>query len=284
MRGASEAWSELERAGGRSVRHPWVGTLARAGYVAKGAVYAVIGVLALRLALGEGGRTTDTKGALATVAQAPLGGALVAALALGLVGMALWFEVQAFADPDGERRQGAWAILSRVGQGIAGLGYASLALAAVRLAFGEGAGRGGDAAARSWTARVLELPAGRALVFAGAAIVIFLGARQIWNAVGGKFLKHVELTSAGRWVRRWAPRLGAIGFVTQGLVFVLVGLFFGQAAFERDPREATGLDGALETLARQPFGQVLLGLAALGLLAYAAFAVVEGRYRRIRGG
>lgn len=272
----------MERAGGRSARHPWVRTLARAGYVAKGAVYAVIGALALGLALGEGGRTTDTQGAIATIARAPLGGALVVVLAVGLVGMALWFVVQAVANPDGERREGAWAILSRVGQGIAGLGYASLALAAVRLAFGGSAGRGGDAAARSWTARALELPAGRVLVFAGAAIVIFVGGRQIWRAVGGRFLKHVDLASAAAWVRRWAPRLGAAGFVTQGVGFVLVGLFFAQAAFERDPREATGLDGALETVARQPYGQVLLGVAALGLLAYAAFALVEGRYRRIR--
>jgi len=283
MRGASEAWSEVERAGDRSVRQPWVRTLARAGYVAKGAVYTVIGVLALRLALGEGGRTTDSKGAVATIAQAPLGAVLVVALAVGLVGMALWFEVQAIADPDGERRRGAWAMLSRLGQGIAGLGYASLAVAAVRLAFGESAGPGGDAAARSWTARVLELPAGRALVVVGAGIVLVVGVRQIWSGLGRKFLKHVDLASAGSRVRRWATRLGAAGFTAQGLVFVLVGLFFAQAALERDPGEATGFDGALATLARQPFGSVLLAVAALGLLAYAVFAFVEGRYRRIGG-
>lgn len=284
MRDASDAWEAVERAGGRSARHPWVKTLARAGYVAKAAVYGVIGVLALRLVLGDGGRTTDSRGAVASIAQAPLGGALVVALAVGLVGMALWFEVQAVADPDGERREGAWAILSRVGQGVAGLGYVSLALAAVRLAFGGGAGRGGDEAARSWTARALELPAGRVLVLAGAAIVMFVGGRQIWRAVSRKFLKHLDLAPAAAWVRRWAPRLGAAGFFTQGVVFALVGLFFAQAAFERDPAEATGFDGALETVAKQPFGQVLLGVAALGLLAYAAFALVEGRYRRLRAG
>jgi hypothetical protein len=283
MRGASEVWSEVEQAGDRSARRPWVRTLARAGYVAKSAVYAVIGVLALRLAIGAGGRTTDSTGAIATIAQAPLGVALVAALAVGLFGMALWFEVQAVADPDGERRRGAWAILSRLGQGIAGLGYASLALAAVRLASGGGARPGGDATARTWTARALELPAGRALVFAGGAVVIFVGARQIWSGVGRRFLKHVELARAGPLLRRWAVRLGVVGFTVQGTVFLLVGLFFAQAAFERDPREATGLDGALETLARQPFGAAFLGAAALGLLAYAAFALVEGRYRRIGG-
>jgi hypothetical protein len=245
-------------------------------------VYAVIGVLALRLALGEGGRTTDSKGALATIAQAPLGGMLVVALAVGLVGMALWFEVQAIADPDGDRPRGAWAMLSRIGQGIAGLGYASLAVAAVRLAFGESAGPGGDAEARSWTARVLELPAGRALVVVGAAIVLVVGApdlerrrSQVPEARGPRTRRSS--------VAAWAARLGAVGFTAQGVVFVLVGLFFAQAAFERDPGEATGFDGALATLARQPFGSMLLAVAALGLLAYAAFAFIEGRYRRIGG-
>ncbi|WP_242346521.1 DUF1206 domain-containing protein [Anaeromyxobacter terrae] len=282
MRGAGEVWSEVERAGGRSTRRPWVQALARAGFAAKGAVYAVIGTLALRLALGEGGRATDSKGAIATLAHAPLGGALVGALAIGLVGLALWFVIEAIADPGGQRRRGAWAILSRVGQGIGGLGYASLALAAVRLATGGGAGRSGNAAARSWTARALELPAGRVLVLAGAGIVIFVGARQIWTGLGRKFLRHLDLARAGPWVRRWGATLGAVGFTTQGVVFTLVGLFFAQAALERAPREATGFDGALATLAHQrPYGAALLAAAALGLLAYAAFAFVEGRYRRL---
>lgn len=283
MRGASDVAAQVERAGDRTVRHPWVRGLARAGFVAKAAVYCVIGVLALRLALGEGGRATDSKGAIATIARAPLGEVLVAALAVGLVGMALWFEVQAVADPDRERRRGAWAVVSRIGQGLAGLGYASLAFAAVRLAFGESAGPGGNVEARSWTARALALPAGRVLVMVGAVIVLVVGGRQIWNGVGRKFLKHVNLARASAPVRRWAPSIGAVGYATQGMVFVLVGLFFAQAALERDPREATGFDGALATLARQPFGPVLLAAAALGLLAYAAFALVEGRHRRIGG-
>jgi hypothetical protein len=283
MRGASEVLSQVERAGDRSTGRPWVRTLARAGYVAKAAVYAVIGVLALRLAVGEGGRTTDSMGAIATIAQARLGGVLVVALAVGLVGMALWFEVQAIADPDRERRRGAWAMVARAGHAVAGLGYASLAVVAARLALGESAGPSGDAAARSSTARVLALPAGRVLVMVGAAIVLVVGARQIWSGVGRKFLKHVDLARAGARVRRWAARLGAVGFTVQGIVFVLVGLFFAQAALERDPDEATGFDGALETLARQPFGSVLLAVAALGLLAYAAFALAEARYRRIGG-
>jgi hypothetical protein len=48
-----------------------------------------------------------------------------------------------------------------------------------------------------------------------------------------------------------------------------------------DAREATGFDGALAAVARQPSGMALLGALAIGLLAYAAFSVVEARHQRV---
>jgi hypothetical protein len=281
MSTGTDVAAQVERAGLQSVAHPAVKALARAGYVAKAAVYAVIGGLALQLAIGGGGRTTDSRGAIATIAQGPVGRVLVAALAIGLVGRALWFLLEALADPSGRHRSGAKAIAARLGKVVVALGSASLALAAVRLAFGGAPGRGGDAAAVSWTGRALELPAGRFLVAALGIVIVVVGARQAWRGIGRKFLRDLELGGMGARTRTWAPRLGVAGFATQGAVFVLVGLFLAQAALTQDPREATGLDGALETLARQPFGVFLLAAAALGFLAYAAFALVEGRHRKL---
>ena len=47
--------------------------MARLGYIAKGIVYAIVGVLAVQAAFTAGGRTTDTKGALHTIAAQPFG-------------------------------------------------------------------------------------------------------------------------------------------------------------------------------------------------------------------
>lgn len=272
---------QVEQAGERTARHPWLRRAGTIGYFSRGAVYGVIGVLALRLALGVGGRTTDSRGAVATLAQAPFGKVLVLALAIGLAGLTVWMLVDAIGDPRGTRRSGFLAGASRVGELVAAAGYALLALAAVRVAFGGSAGRDGDAAAQSWTARALELPAGRWVVLAAAIVVIVVGARRIWSAVRRSFLEKLDLASAGAWLRRWTPKLGVAGLTTQGLVFVLVGLFFAEAAARGDPREATGLDGALEAIARQPSGMALLGAVAVGLLAYAAYSIVEGRHRRV---
>ncbi len=278
---ARGAWEDVERTSRREARRPAATALFRAGYHAKGAVYAVVGVLALEVALGMGGRTTDSRGAIATIARGPVGGALVVLLAVGFLGMALWFLAQAVADPDGRGRSGAGAILSRVGEAGAALGYLSLTFAAVRVAMGEGPGPAGSAAARSWTARALALPGGRALVLAGAAIVLFVGGKQIWTGVRRRFLDHLDLSRLGARGARWATRLGVAGFAAQGSVFVVVGLFFARAALEANPRRATGFDGALAALAQQPYGVALLAAAALGLLAYAAFAFVEGTHRRM---
>jgi hypothetical protein len=270
----------VEQAGARSTRHPWLRRAATIGYAARGAVYAIIGLLALRLSLGAGGRTTDSRGAVATLAQAPFGKVLVLALALGLIGLSVWMLADAIGDPKRTRRSGFLAGASRLGEAVAGLAHAGLALAAVRVALGGSVGRGGDAVAQSWTAQALQLPAGRWLVLLAAAIVVIVGGRRIWSALRGSFVEQLDLSDAGARLRRWAPRLGAAGLSAQGAVFVLVGLFFAVAAVQGDAREATGFDGALAAVARQPAGMALLGAMALGLLAYAAFSLIEGRHQR----
>ena len=51
------------------------------------AIYAIIGVLALKLAIGSGGKLTNQQGALSTVANQPFGSLLLTLLAIGLGGL-----------------------------------------------------------------------------------------------------------------------------------------------------------------------------------------------------
>ena len=282
--GPREALRSVQQAGDRSTRASPVRKLARAGYFARGFVYAVIGALALRVAIGAGGATTDSRGAIATVGRAPFGKVLVLALAVGLAGMALWMLVEAIGDPERRRRSGLWGAASRIGQAIAALGYVGLAVAALRVGFGGSAGPSGNRAAQAYTARVLELPGGRWLVLAAAAVVAFLGGRQIWFGLRRTFLEKLDVAAMSAPLRRWASSLGTAGLAAQGIVFVLVGGFFAVAAIRHSSREATGFDGALAAIARQPSGKTLLLAMSLGLLAYAAYSVIEGRHRKLGGG
>ena len=99
-----------------------------------------------------------------------------------------------------------------------------------------------------------------------------------------EFLTFRDRLEEGRMhgaVRTWAIRSGVVGHIARGGVFAIIGIFLGKAAIEYDPDEAVGIDGALLKLVEQPYGKVLLGLVAAGLVAYALFCLVEARYRRI---
>lgn len=259
---------------------PWVERLARLGYAARGAVYVLVGILAVQAAFGARRQVTDTRGALHVVAQESV--ALLALLAVGLFGYTLWRVVQGVLDAErkGSDPKGLAKRAAMVGSGLI---YGGLALAAVRMALGAHEGTGSDhhATAQAWTAWLMSLPFGRWLVAAVGIGVMIAGLLQIrrgWTAKFHDTLKNDEMDAAER---RLARRSGQLGFIARGIVFLLSGGFLVQAALRFDPGEVRGLAGALETLARQPAGPWLLGVTAVGLIAFGAYSLLLARYRRI---
>ncbi|TFZ04486.1 DUF1206 domain-containing protein [Ramlibacter rhizophilus] len=260
---------------------PWVRGLARAGFAAKGLVYVVIGALALQAALGRGGETTDSGGALRTILQQPYGWVLLAVIAIGLVGYASWRFVQAAMDPQGVGHD-AKGIAKRVGYAISGIIHAALALEAARLAFGFGpGGGGGDTGAQDWTAMVLAQPMGRWIIAAVGAAVVVVGLIQLVQAYRTDLPERLDLSRLGPTAREWVVRFGRMGMAARGIVFGLIGIFLVRAAMNYDPGQARGIGGALQSLHEQPYGPWLLGLVAIGLIAYGLFEGVQARYRRI---
>ena len=134
---------------------------ARLRYAARGAVYLVIGGLAVTAALG-GGRATGTGGAFRFLLAQPFGKGLLAVAALGLLLYAAWRVLAGVGDQEG--RAGGWrSALARAGHlasGLANLGLAALAVAvAFPAAVPWGGGHGGGADA--WTSAVMRGPLGR---------------------------------------------------------------------------------------------------------------------------
>lgn len=262
----------------RAGRSRWVERAGRAGFVAKGAIYAVVGLLAIQIPLGLGGETTDRQGALRTVAQQPLGEVLLLLLAVGLACYALWRLAQALVDRDGEGT-GAKALAKRAGYFGRAILYGSGSVAAFALVAGWGSGGGSNE--QQETAQMLSLPGGTLLV--GAAGLGFLGAGAFngYRAVTCKFRDDLRERQMARAARPWTIAVGIVGHVARGVVFALIGLFLVKAALQYDPKEAVGIDGALRKVAEQPYGTVLLGLVAAGLLSYALFCFVAARYRDV---
>lgn len=260
-------------------RHEGLEKLARAGYITKGAVYAIVGMLALQVAAGRGGELEGSRGAIMTIAEQPFGRLLLVLTTIGLAGYVLWRFVQAIWDVE-EKGSDARGLLKRAAFVISGLAYASLAVMAGRIAFGMGAGSG--AGERQWTARLMAQPLGPWLVGLVGAIVIGVGVYQFYRVYRADFLVSYDLQRMSHSERRFARRAGQLGLSARGVTFAIIGWFLIQAAIQHDPSEARGLGAALATLAQQPYGPWLLGVVAFGLVAFGAYCFTKARYRHFR--
>ncbi len=259
----------------------WVEKLARLGYIVKGGVYGLIGILAVQAALSSGGKTTDSKGAIRTIAAQPFGKILLIAVAIGLFGYALWRLVEAIEDPENSGKPEAKDIIKRIGYFISSLIYGALAFDAGRIALSAGGGGGGKSKAE-WTAIVMQKPFGRWLIGTIGAIIIGVGVYRLYHAFKVKFRKRLDLSELSSTEESWVINISRFGIAARGVVFLLIGGFLIRAAKQFDPNEVKGLDGILQTIAQQPFGKFLLLLVALGLVAYGAYLWVQARYRRIK--
>lgn len=250
--------------------------LARGGFVARGLIYGIIGILALELALGVGGRATNQQGALKTIAHQPFGKWLLTLVAIGLAGYGLWRIVHAALGHGPEASDSAF---DRIAALASGLVYIGMCVFAVKLLLGSGAGNSGNP--HKATAGVFGWPAGTWLVGIAGAVFIGVGLYQGYRGLSRDFLhdsKTEEMTPA---FRKGFERLGVLGHLARMVVFGLVGVFLIKAAADFNSKTAIGLDGALAKVAHQSYGSFLLGVVAVGLIAFGLYSLSDARYRRI---
>ena len=249
--------------------------LSRSGFVARGLIYAIIGVLALKLALGHGGKLTNQQGALHTLVEQPFGKVLLTLVAIGLGGYALWRLVRAAL---GRGPEGSDTGLDRVAALASGLVYLGMCIIAVRILAGSSKA---SASPDKTTAGVFGWPAGTWLVGAAGLVLVGVGLYQGYRGVTKDFLADSKTEQMGPLTRTWIGWIGLVGHLARMVVFTLAGAFLVKAAVEYDPKAAVGIDGALAKLLQQPYGQLLLGLVAAGLIAFAVYSFSDARFRRI---
>jgi len=256
-------------------RDPLFEWLARAGLVARGVVYGIIGVLAIKLALGDGGKATDQQGALKTIAQQPFGKGLLVAVAIGLAGYALWRIVRAAIGHGPESSDSGFDRVAGLASGIA---YGALLVTAIGIIAGSGGGSGSPDKA---TAGVLDWTGGQVLVVVAGLVMIGVGLYQGYEGASRSFLEDSKTEEMSPRTERAFTVLGVVGHLARMVVFALIGWFLIRAAIDFDPDKAVGLDGALAKLAHASYGPVLLGVVAAGLIAFGAYSLADARYRRI---
>lgn len=280
-----EAQVALEGAQARGRRlaqrqRDWLVPLGRLGYAANGLVYVLIGGLALQAALGQGGDTTDPAGALGHMIQAPFGRVLLAVVAIGLIGYAVWRMLQAALDTEHHGRE-LKGIVARCGYAIAAFTYAGFASSAVAMLAGGAARPGEDQSAQDRTAWLLSHPFGAWLVVLAGLVMVGVGLNQLVLAWRGTLDRELQTHDINPRLREVVSVAARMGNMARGIAFGVIGAFLVLAGVQARPDQARGLGGALNSLAQQPFGPWLVGLVGLGLIGYGVHMLVAARYRRM---
>jgi hypothetical protein len=253
--------------------------LARAGLVARGVIYVIVGSLAIQVAFGGNGKEADRQGALETVSQTTGGTLLLWLLALGLAGMALWRLSEAIygqAGPDGHKAT------KRLFSLVRAIFYAAVCSSTVSFVLGSGGPGSSDQKSKDLTGRAMhDVPAGRWLVLLAGLGLVAGGIGIAVSAMRTKFEKKLNTHQMSPPVRTTVRVLGIVGKTARAVVYAAAGVFIAYAAISYDPDKAQGVDGTLRQFANTAVGPWLLLVVALGLIVFGVYSFCEARWRRI---
>jgi Domain of Unknown Function (DUF1206) len=254
----------------------WLEKGARFGHFTKGVLHGLMGALALQVALGAGGQVAGGEEAARFVGHQPFGRVLLILIALGLFGYSAWRFVEGIKDTERKGSDGK-GLAQRAAALASGAVNGTLAVAILQMALGQARGGGSS----SWVAKILSQPYGPVLVGLIGAVIIGTGVAQFYQAYSKKFLKMFRFHSMSTKEQRWVTRMGQVGYAARGVVFPIIGISLVRAAIERNPSETRGVREALLEIAHSTAGQLLLGLVAVGFLAFGSFLLASARYRHM---
>jgi hypothetical protein len=251
--------------------------LARAGYVARGVIYALIGLLAFRLAEGVGTARPNQQGAMNKIAHQPFGHALLLATAIGLGGYALWRLSQALVGHTPE--YGRHSAADRIGALGSFVAYAAFCVLAVTILTGTASNSSRKPS--KTTAGVLHWPAGREIVAGVGLVFVGIALYQAYLGLSKRFLHYSKTGEMGSATLKTFTAIGVVGLVARAIAFALIGLFAIKAARDYNPKDAVGIDGALTRLTHHAYGTTALIVVAIGLIVFGVYSLADARYRKI---
>lgn len=257
-------------------RTPVFEGLARIGYAARGALYAIIGVLAYRLAEDAPTEPANQRGVFVTIADQPFGRALLVVTIVGLLGYATWRLVQAAVGRTPEAgRHSAIDRIAAVGSGAAYATFAVLAISIVHDSTSD------SPSPQELSQRFIAEPWGRAAIGVAGAVFVIMAAYQLFMAVSRRFCDDSKVAEMGDVVRTLFVLAGVVGLLARAVVFGLIGFFALRGAIQLDADDAVGVDGALTRVLEREYGGAALTAVAVALVVFGAYSLLDARYRKI---
>ena len=272
--------ADVKRAGRNAAYSPLMETLARVGYGVRGLLYIMTGFLALQVALGKGGSPTDMQGAIAAIGKQPGGMVFLWVILIGLISYSLWGVVRAVFDPlhKGSDMKG---LLARGGFLFSAASYALLIPGTYGLVSGSGSGSSSGASQQSLS-KIMASPVGHWAIGLIGLAVIAGGVHQIIEGFNNSFDKQFQTYAMNAEEVKIATQLGRFGTATRGFIFALIGVLMCLAVYQSSSNQIIGIDTVLKTILSQPFGIWLLGIVAVGLIAFGIYSMLSAAWFRLR--
>jgi hypothetical protein len=263
----------------RAAANPLLELLERLGYVVRGALYAVMGILALGIAVSaRGGQATDLTGSLVYLISNPFGKLVLIVAAVGLAAYSLWGFTRAIFDPL-HRGSDASGYAARLGFVSSAVSYAAIVFFAIKILIGS-AGASSDSTQKT-IASILVHPGGGWLTVIIGLVAIGIGLGQFLEAYRATFQADLKGAEMSESERIFAISCGRFGMAARGVTFLVIGWFVIQAGIHHDPSRAQGFGGAFLFLLNQPFGRLVLGVVALGFVALGLHSFACARWIRL---
>ncbi len=255
-------------------------TLVRVGYGVRGIIYITMGLLALKVVLGKGGVLASPQGAIATIGKQPGGLFLLWIVLLGLVCYALWGVVRAVFDPlhKGHDTKG---LLARFGFLVSAFGYAIMVPPTYGYISGISKSTNGSQTQNSITS-IMAMPWGRWAIGILGLAVLAGGLYQIYLGFTAGFDRQFRTYALSPKELKLATNVGRFGTSARGIVLAVVGGLISLEAYHANPSQPVGMDAALATLLRQPYGIWLLGIVAVGLIAFGFYSMLSALWFRLK--
>ena len=249
--------------------------VARAGFAVSGLLHFLIGLVAIRLAMGGQGEA-DVSGAVGQLASQPAGPALLWGSFAACVALALWQTSDAIFDF--EHLPAKKKLGKKLKAALQAVVYAGLAVTLA--SFANGAGKEHTSSTSDLTVSVMKAPGGFALLVAIGAAVAVTGIVYAIRGFRQSFAKHLRLPPSEN-ARKAVTVLGVTGYAAKGIALLLTRLLIFVAPVTAPPEESTGIDGGLTGLREQPFGVYMLAAVGVGLICYGIFIVVRSKLAKM---
>lgn len=265
MRAGKETRKVASRAGNSQT----LTMIARIGFAANGLIHVLMGYLALQIAFRHGGES-DQSGAFAQLMKLPGGVIVLWVTVVGLAALSLWFLLQAGLGIGSSSKKRWTRSLSSLGNAIAYIAVGSTALSfALR--------RPSDSATSTsqTSANILSFPGGQFLLIAIGLATVGIGCYFIYKGARQKFRNDIRIPSGS--AKKVVVAVAITGHIAKGIAILTLGILFIVAAVKVDPENATGLDGALKALTALPFGEAVLAVVGVGLIAYGLYSFARAR-------